>query len=384
MTHERDDARTGASAWREAAVALLVSRLVAWGAALTAYALLDVRAPGGPAGMPGWVGALGLRWDAQHFHSLAQHGFAGMGEPLGQNWAFFPGYPGVVAALGGSWWAGLALSLASAYAALWAVHRLADVMLGPVVARRAVWLLALFPGSLFLTAFYSEALFLALSAGAVLAAREDRWALAGVLGAGATLTRATGILVVVPLAGLAWTLREPARRRALAAIALLPAALLGWLVYASVHAGDLLAPLHAQKVWGRAFHGPLSGAWYAVGDAWAALPHAFQAATPGQFEPPWMKLALLLLLVGAAVACVGVFRRLGPGLGLYAALGLAVPLSSPWPDHPLMSLPRFVVVLFPLFLWAGTRPRAFRPLLLVFGAGLAVLSARFGIWAWAA
>jgi len=218
----------------------------------------------------------------------------------------------------------------------------------------------------------------------VLAAHEDRWALAGALGAGATLTRATGILVAVPLLALAWPLREPFRRRALAAIALLPAALLGWLLYASAHAGDFLAPLHAQKVWGRAFHGPLSGAWYGVGDAWSALPHAFQAAVPGQFEPPWMKLALLVLLVAAGVACVGVFRCLGPGLGLYALLGLAVPLSSPWPDHPLMSLPRFVVVLFPLFLWAGTHRRAFRPLALVLGAGLAVLSARFGIWARAA
>ncbi len=384
MPHASAPPRAAAAAWRDAALALLVSRALAWGAALLAYATLPVRAPGGPAGMPGWVGALGLRWDAAHLHALGQHGYPGAGAFGGENWAFLPGYPALVAALGGSWWAGLAVSLAGALLGLWAVRGLGEALVGPAAARRAVWLLALFPGSLFLTAFYSEGLFLALSAGAVLAAQRRRWLLAGALGAAATLTRSTGVLLAVPLALLAW--RSPGgagRGRALAAVAALPAALGGWLLYAHAHAHDALAPVHAEQIWGRAFHGPLSAIPYAFGDAGAALPRALQAAVPGQFEPPWMKLALLAMLLGALVACAGALRRLGPGLGLYAALALAVPLSSPWPVHPLMSLPRFLAVLFPLFLWLGTRERALRPLAVVFVAGLAVLSARFGVWAWA-
>ena len=49
------------------------------------------------------------------------------------------------------------------------------------IAERAVLLLLLFPTSFFLTAFYTEGLFLLLTVGAFLAARRGRWAVAGAL-----------------------------------------------------------------------------------------------------------------------------------------------------------------------------------------------------------
>ncbi len=263
------------------------------------------------------------------------------------------------------------------------LHRLALVEgLGAGAARRAVWLLALFPGAFALGAFYSEAPFLLLTVAAVYAARTDRWALAGLAAAAATLTRTSGALIVVPLLIFAWQARPPGRRAAWLALA--PAALAGWLVYAAARAGDALAASHAQTVWGRSFHGPLAAVPMGVGDAVDALPHLLASAAPGEFEPPWMKLALLAILVLAVVATVGAWRRLGPAYGLYAALSLALPLSVPWPDHPLMSLPRFVLVLFPCFLWLGTKPRAFVPLAALFVIGFTVFTARFGLWAWAA
>ena len=64
-----------------------------------------------------------------------------------------------------------------------------------IVARRAVLLFALFPSSLFLWAFYSEGLFIALGAGAVWADRRGKRGLAAALLMGIGATRSVGILI---------------------------------------------------------------------------------------------------------------------------------------------------------------------------------------------
>ena len=65
-------------------------------------------------------------------------------------------------------------------------------------ARRTVVLIAFFPAAVFFSAAYTESLFLALSVGVLLAARRERWALAGALGALAAATRSMGVLLIVP------------------------------------------------------------------------------------------------------------------------------------------------------------------------------------------
>jgi hypothetical protein len=52
----------------------------------------------------------------------------------------------------------------------------------PVVARRTVLLISIFPSAFFLFAPFTEALFLALAVWCIAMARERRWLLAGALG----------------------------------------------------------------------------------------------------------------------------------------------------------------------------------------------------------
>jgi hypothetical protein len=67
---------------------------------------------------------------------------------------------------------------------------------------------------------------------------------------------------------------------------------------------------------------------------------------------------------------------------------LALPLSFPVGPQPLMSLPRFLAVLFPLFMWLALacrdRPRARRALLAVSALGLCAFTARYATWHWVA
>ena len=76
------------------------------------------------------------------------------------------------------------VSLACFAGALWLLAAAGRARAGPrVAAARRVWLLALFPASLFFGAPYSESLFLLVSVGAFYAARTGRWAWAGALAA---------------------------------------------------------------------------------------------------------------------------------------------------------------------------------------------------------
>jgi hypothetical protein len=100
-------------------------------------------------------------------------------------------------------------------------------------------------------------------------------------------------------------------------------------------------------------------------------------------------LALFACLLLAVPAVVGALRRLPLAHGAYALSALLLPLSFPVGPQPLMSLPRFEAVLYPLFLWLGlwlARGPAWRRAVVlgVFAVGLAGCSALFSTWHWVA
>jgi hypothetical protein len=74
---------------------------------------------------------------------------------------------------------------------------------------------------------------------------------------------------------------------------------------------------------------------------------------PDPFKVAGQNLVLFGFLVVGAVALVGALRRLPLAYGAYALLTLGVPLSYPVTPLPLSSLPRYELVVFPLFMWAA-------------------------------
>ena len=138
---------------------------------------------------------------------------------------------------------------------------------------------------------------------------------------------------------------------------------LGLVAYCGVLAlggHDPLAPFNAQEVWFRSFAGPFVGAWDGVVAAvqgarqllsGAREPVYFTAAGGDPFVVARHNIELLVWLVLALVAVAGVLRRLPAAYGAYVVAALALPLSYPVGPQPLMSLPRFVAVLFPLAIW---------------------------------
>ena len=327
------------------------------------------------------------RWDAVWYLGIADSGYGGADSP---RVAFFPLYPLLVRAVGelggGSRGALLvasyAVALAALLAALHLLHRLVALELGRRLAAPTLLLLCAFPASLFLGAPYSESLFLLASVGAVYAARKGAWAWAGVAAAAASGTRSAGVLLLVPLAilylygpradrpgersaplrrGWRGSLRPVHAIRADAAwLMLAPAGLAAYMAYLGAAHGEPLAFASVQEFWSRDFAGPLGGAWEGLVAAWAGARQLlsgsretvyFAVAAGDPFRVAAHNLVLFGFLVFGLVAVVGVLRRLPFAYGAYVVCALMLPLSFPVTPQPLMSLPRFLLVLFPIFMW---------------------------------
>jgi hypothetical protein len=374
----------------DAVGALVASRLLVWAVGAAAAALWGLSArvtlfdpgavtrPFGPAGNA-LVAPL-ARWDSVWYLAIANDGYPA-DDP--RRAAFFPLYPLLVRAADAlvrqPILAGAIVSLACFAVALVLLHRLTALELGAPAARMTVWALALFPGAVFFSAVYSEALYLMLSVGCVYAARTGRWPAAGALGALGAATRSAGVLLVVPLAVL-WLARGERRPRDAAWIAFVPAGLAAFCAALALGGGDALAPFHAQDIWFRHFAGPFVGVWDGTTAAWRGLHHLDQPFARAD-------VVLFVFLVLALPAVVGALRRLPPAYGAYVLAALALPLSYPVGPQPLMSLPRFLAVLFPLFMWLGgwlaDGGRGRRVAVLAPSAvGLVAVSAVFSTWHW--
>jgi Mannosyltransferase (PIG-V) len=398
-----------AVAWQ----AFWVSRVLVWAAGLGAIAIWGIhathRADFDPGGVTRPFGAFGdllagpaARWDSVWYLDIANDGYGGSGDRA----AFFPLYPLLVKVLGtlcGSpLIAAIAISLGAFLAALTALHRLAVIEVGEEAARWAVLALALFPGSLWFSAAYSESLFLMVSVGAVLAARQGRWAWAGALGAFGAATRSAGLLLMVPLALLWWDAYRAsvprARRRDVAWVAVVPLGLAAYCGYLAATGEPADAPFSSQDTWHRAMKGPWTGIADGATAAWAGVrqlvhgpppPVYFDRAAGDAMAIGRHNIALFACLVLAVPALIGALRRLPLAYGAYALCALLLPLSYPVGPQPLMSLPRFEAVLYPLFLWLGwwlARGPAWRRVVVLgaFALGLAACSALFATWHWVA
>ncbi len=325
---------------------------------------------------PGWHNAIDgtLRWDAAWFIQIAQDRYSD--DDTGA--AFFPAYPLAIRAVDvalpvGAVGAALLVSNVAFLGALIVLYALTTLEFSQGVARRTVILLACFPSAFFFLAPYSEALFLLAALLSFWWLRTGRWSQAGVAGLIASLTRSIGVVLVPALLVEAASRSRRWRLGARAWWLVLPA--LGPLLYAAYWfvRGDALRPLHAQASWMRSVRFPL----FTIGDA-------VSLGLRGIGDPRGIYWTGDVLVAGLLlVPLVWGWRKLGPGYLTYVGLSLLVPLTYPLPARPFLSMPRFVIVLFPLFWpladWLENWI-AFCVVTTIFVAGFAILSLAFMNW----
>lgn len=402
----RDSLRRTGAGTREALTLWLATR-----AALVAFSLLATwllglseaargRVGGTPlTGSTAWVLERFTWWDSFHFLRIADLGYLPPGLPCCDQ-AFLPGYPISIAAvaplLGGDLaLAGFVVSVVASAAAAVGLWHLAERVAGPGAGRAAVLLLAAMPYGFFLTAVYSEALFLALALAAWLAGLRRHWWLAGSLAALSTAVRINGLFLALGLAVMllvqlrqdgAWPFRGagaaagdrrgwPGTLRQALPLGLPALTYLAWTLYLWWRTGSPNAWQEAQRLgWDRHVAPP----WTGLGEGVSSL---LAARAPNIVAS---RFADLLLAVLGIVVVVVLLRLRRWAEAAYMLPSVAVLVCS----TTLISTPRYAVLWFPAFLLlagaARTRPRLVPALALLGVPWLALVALSFSAHLWTA
>jgi hypothetical protein len=330
-------------------------------------------------------------WDGAWYLDIAALGYGDV-DPRAAS--FWPRYPTLISLLHqltglSHATAGILISSGTLLAALMTLYSLVRNDYGEALASRAVWIVAISPLSFFFSAVYSEALFLALTVGALALARSRQWTLAALVAGFAAITRNGGLLVFIPLGIMlvgqyGWNPRRWWTRAVqLAAAAAMPIA---FAVHLDRVFGDPLMMSHTRTSWGRSLNLPWDTLLTAYHRAWdrywqgrgsCGLPLSWRAIgecrSGMQVTVDAFSDDLSILAVTGFIALLPFgLRYLLMRDSLYLVAGFIFPLALPATEDPLQSVARYVIVLFPAYIVVAklVGGRWFYRLALVGGAGL--------------
>lgn len=310
------------------------------------------------------------QWDFGYYQKIAEFGYSGTDGST----AFYPLFPWLlrlVAYFSKSYLAaGLIVSGIAGIVAAILLRRLVQLDYRASVAMRSVWFFLIFPTAYFLHVGYGEGLFLALALASILAARMERWWLAGVLGAFCWMTRAPGAVIVPSAVPARSTSHAPLLGADLGQphagdfgplpagpswnwqwlwIAIVP---IGFAVYLLINqsvSGDPFAFLQTRKLsFDQSFALPLAGIRQAI---WAHYPSPSEAEMMGAQELFFVALGFVCTIIS--------WLKLRP---VYATWMTGCWILSASVSF-FRSIPRYTLTMFPIFIlfallgknrfWAG-------------------------------
>lgn len=270
-------------------------------------------------------------WDGAWYLQTAESGYDYDATTM-SNVAFLPLYPFLMRAVstitGSLTIAAILINVLSMIGAVYFFIKLAIIeKLRESETSDAVFFLLAYPTAIFYLAVYTEALFLCLITGAFYFLKIKKYWIAGLFGMFAAMTRIPGVFLFFPF--IYYLFRDGARSKAYLS-SLLVLLGTGWyMLILKITTGSGLAFLTAQKHWGRSFFS-LQGEHLILTTPAAVINFSFDL------------LFALLLISGIGL----IAKKLDIGYAVFCAIALFIPLST----GTLMSVMRFGMVLFPLFL----------------------------------
>ena len=322
------------------------------------------------------------RWDTGWLLSIAKRGYSV--EPLYEqetNLNFFPLYPLLMRALASLMpngsdqdflLAGVIISNACLLVALVFLRRLVLLDFEHCVAKRTLFYLLVFPTSFYFSAVYTEPLFLTLTVMTFYYARKEKWWLAGLCGGLSALTRTIGVFVLIPIAYIYLESRQFKIKQidwSAAALLLIPLGLAPFYIHLYQLTGDPFAFAAAQAVRGRQLTPPPA----LLGRIYSNL--QFQRDHFGAYSP----LVDVLFTIGPLGVIGYSLHRLKPYYLIFALYAWLVPVLC----GTLIGMPRYVLIIFPLFITLGIvgRHQAVNTALVVISSLLSGLfMAMFSLW----
>ncbi|MFF7376668.1 hypothetical protein ACFY96_15580 [Streptomyces massasporeus] len=322
-------------------------------------------------------------WDGWWYQQVAEHGYDPVLKPVpgatgmitleGNSAAFFPLYPTLMRLVSectglGLYGAGMVVSVLASFAAALGIYAVTRRLGGHRAGLVAAGLWAVWPGSGTEWSGYSESLYTALAAWACHAVMTRRWLTAGLLTFAAGLCRPTAVALVAALAFaavMALRRREDGVRRPLAAVAIAPLGLFGYLAWVNYRMGDLNGYSKLQDgAWGHKFD-------------WGV--HSFNVLTSipvGHFDylfaMPFEDVIGVCVVLMVPVLTVLLMRMRPPAvLVVYTVLSYLMVMTT---QQYFGNVSRYLLPLFPLFIPLALAMRGLRWPSLATVLGMAALA----------
>jgi hypothetical protein len=254
-----------------------------------------------------------------------------------------------------------------------AIGRLANLWYGPHIAKRAMMLAALYPGSYVLTFAYSEATFLAFAALSMLAWHRHRYLLAGLLAAGATASRPNAVALVAAYAvGSLLLIRSHRTWRSLLTPLIAPIGVIVVQLYIGARAHERRVWFRVQnEAWGEGFSFGLT----AIRRVGQFLLHPLSSPS---------NLITMLSLLSLAIGLTALWRAKPPATAIVYSSAISLIMLLP---ETVTARPRFIYSAFPLIIavvvaWPKRWGDELWMLLMALcGAALFGLSVLYGLYA---
>ena len=290
------------------------------------------------------------RWDCGWYVYMAEHGYHGFptpGQNAAGNWAFFPLMPMVVGAFRAfthmpTMPLATGISIAMSYAT--------SVLAWPLLGRnlRAYTLFSAYllagPFSIYFTTFMTEAAFILLTTGVLLALERKAYLAAGLVAGLLSATRIVGVVMSVAMLVQLFAEHRAANRPlrsfvpdvlkrpdVVLGLLLAPLGAFVYMAFLNWWIGDGLAFLHVQRAWARAYGNPLTFVWDALTD----FPKA-------GLVPTFPQQLAVAVITGYALMGVLAWRRKWAG-ATFSLISLTIPLFA-----GMASTLRFTAALAPL------------------------------------
>lgn len=312
-------------------------------------------------------------WDSEWYIDIAKYGYSPT--PVFReyrNVVFLPLYP-LSIRVGSFFYAdpvfwGYVISLLASTLLMILFYELVCLDLDAQTAWRSVVYFCCFPTSFYLSAVYTESLFLVFTVASFYCARKNQWGWASLWGAFSVWTRVTGVFLIVPLVWLFWTQysKNTGLWKNVFKLLLIPFSFLVLCFFFWTFTGDPFIFLQAQQAWERGHSLP-----------WEPFFDFFRQGQIYHFMNASHDFILSLL----AIALLPFIWKRWPVFGIYSSYILFLPLTT----GVLMSMSRYVLSCFPLFIALGVLgqyPLIDRILLIVFTLSLGGFAGLFACGYW--
>lgn len=281
-----------------------------------------------------------FKWDSGWYLTIVHNGYFYIpGEE--SNVAFFPLFPVLVKifsfVFGNPILMGFIISnIALLFAALYLYKLIILDFKDTDIATKTVFYMLVSPLSFFFSIFYTEGLFLFLAISAFYYARKRQWLAASILGYFLSLTKCVGVFIIIPFLieyfGMDFkSLKiDPKKiKKDMFYLLLIPAGLLSYMFYLYVRFNDPLTFFHSQSAWGRGFT--------------TISATAASVLRYGLFD----NIIFMASVVSASILIIYLIPL--RGRMSYIAYSIAL-LYSSLSAGLLAALPRFISIIFPIYL----------------------------------